>query len=148
MVSRHFQAQSDTAIGQTVGFLRGLPGLKESRELEAFAQFAMQRVSNPNQWLEFTPTSGKEGQTAGDEFKKHMSFTPTRAVFVTGVKFGQPMSSNTPRDVMLGTLRWPGTQYVPVDQADWTMQVVFTNTQLGVFSLDVVFEKKIHPEAN
>jgi len=28
------------------------------------------------------------------------------------------------------------------------MQVVFRNTQLGVFTLDVVFEKKINPEAN
>jgi hypothetical protein len=148
VVSRHFQAQSDTAIGQTIGFLRSIPGLKGHAELEILAKVAMQRVSNPSQWIDFTPTSGKDGNHAGDVFEKHMKFQPYRDGVAIGVKFAQPMSAGTSRDVMLGTLRWPGTQFVPPDQADWTMKVVFTNTQLGVFSLDVVFEKKINPEAN
>lgn len=77
-----------------------------------------------------------------------MKFEPFQQTVAIGVKFAQPMKANASRDVLLGTLRWPGTRFVPAEEGDSTMQVVFTNTQLGVFSLDVVFEKKIHPEAN
>lgn len=40
-------------------------------------------------------------------------------------------------------------KFDPIQQAVRIgVNVVFTNTQLGVFSLDVVFEKKVSPEAN